>query len=89
MSFAIGLKSVRGHTVVKRAVKKATKTPSKSRKFAKEIIHEVCGFAPYERRLIELVRNGMEKKSLKFAKKKVLFFVFLIVLLNLSFENVL
>jgi len=43
----------------------------KGRKLAKEVVREVCGFAPYERRLLELLRNGLEKRALKLAKKKL------------------
>jgi len=37
----------------------------------KEIIREVAGQAPYEKRLAELLRNKLEKRALKLAKKKV------------------
>lgn len=40
----------------------------------KEIVREVCGFAPYERRMIELIKSGTAsstKRALKFAKKRL------------------
>merc|ERR1712066_850084 len=40
----------------------------------KEVIREVVGFAPYERRLIELIKIGSAstfKRSLKLAKKRL------------------
>ena len=37
----------------------------------RDVVREVAGYAPYERRLLELLRNGLEKRAVKFAKKKV------------------
>jgi len=37
----------------------------------KEIVREVAGFAPYERRVLELLRNNLDKRALKLAKKKL------------------
>ncbi len=44
---------------------------SKRVKFVREIIREVAGLAPYERRLTELLKVGRDKRALKLAKKKV------------------
>jgi len=38
----------------------------------REVIREVSGFAPYERRIIELMRVGLDKRALKLAKRKVI-----------------
>ena len=38
----------------------------------RELIREVAGFAPYEKRLMELLKVGKDKRALKLAKKKVL-----------------
>lgn len=43
----------------------------KRTKMVKEVVKEVAGQAPYERRLLELLRVGREKRALKVAKKKV------------------
>jgi large subunit ribosomal protein L36e len=40
-------------------------------KFVRSIVREVCGLAPYEKRLCELLRVGRDKRALKLAKKKV------------------
>jgi len=40
------------------------------RKFVAQIIHETVGFAPYEKRIMELLRLDKGKKALKLAKKK-------------------
>ncbi|GAM21806.1 hypothetical protein SAMD00019534_049810 [Acytostelium subglobosum LB1] len=37
----------------------------------RDIIREVAGFAPYERRIQELLKSGLDKRALKVAKKKL------------------
>ena len=37
----------------------------------RDLIREVAGSAPYEKRLIELLKNGRDKRALKLAKRKV------------------
>ncbi len=37
----------------------------------KQIVREVCGFAPYEKRVIELLRTELDKRALRFAKKRL------------------
>eukprot|EP01115_Flamella_aegyptia_P000936 TRINITY_DN114520_c0_g1_i1.p1 TRINITY_DN114520_c0_g1~~TRINITY_DN114520_c0_g1_i1.p1 ORF type:complete len:119 (-),score=59.08 TRINITY_DN114520_c0_g1_i1:45-401(-) len=69
---AVGLK--RGHVVTKRPTPKnfrAAGTSGKRSKLVKEVIRDVSGFAPYERRLMELLRNDLEKRALKLAKRKL------------------
>ncbi|KAF7999230.1 hypothetical protein OXX80_004419 [Metschnikowia pulcherrima] len=39
--------------------------------FVRSIVSEVSGLAPYERRLIELLRNASEKRAKKLAKKRL------------------
>lgn len=39
----------------------------------REIVKEVAGLAPYERRVIELLRNSKDKRARKLAKKRVRF----------------
>ncbi len=34
-------------------------------------MREVAGFAPYERRLIDLCRNNLDKRALRLAKRKL------------------
>ena len=70
---AVGLK--KGHKVTKRqprakpAAKKGFK--SKHSRNVKALVREVCGFAPYEKRMIELLRNEMDKRALRFGKKRL------------------
>ena len=37
----------------------------------RDIIREVAGQAPYEKRIVELLKVGKDKRALKVAKKKV------------------
>jgi large subunit ribosomal protein L36e len=37
----------------------------------KQIVREVCGFAPYEKRVLELLRTELDKRALRFAKKRL------------------
>ncbi|EIF46093.1 60S ribosomal protein L36 [Brettanomyces bruxellensis] len=46
-----------------RATKKAT--------FVRDLIKEVTGLSPYERRIIDLIRNFGDKRARKFAKKRL------------------
>jgi hypothetical protein len=44
---------------------------SKRTAFVREIVKEVAGLAPYEKRVIELLRNSKDKRARKLAKKRV------------------
>ncbi|XP_037591501.1 60S ribosomal protein L36-like [Cebus imitator] len=44
---------------------------TKHTKFMWDIIREVCGFAPYERQVMELLKVSKEKWALKFIKERV------------------
>ena len=40
----------------------------------REVMREVCGLAPYERKMIELIRTGVaskEKKAVKLARRRL------------------
>jgi hypothetical protein len=39
--------------------------------FVRDIVKEVMGFAPYERRMMEVLRLGKEKRAQRFAKKRL------------------
>ena len=39
--------------------------------FVKEVIREVAGFSPYEKRTMELLKVGKEKRALKVLKNKL------------------
>ena len=44
---------------------------SKRVQFARSLIREVAGFAPYEKRITELLKVGKDKRALKVAKRKL------------------
>ena len=37
----------------------------------RDLVREVCGQAPYEKRMLELLKVQRDKRALKFAKKRV------------------
>lgn len=65
----------KGHVVTKRELKprpasRKGRTSDKV-KFVRSIVREVCGYAPYEKRIIELLRIGCDKRALKLAKRRL------------------
>ncbi|KAG5947347.1 60S ribosomal protein L36 [Claviceps pazoutovae] len=64
----------RGHKTTSRVVKpRVSRTKghlSKRTAFVREVVKEVAGLAPYERRVIELLRNSKDKRARKLAKKR-------------------
>ncbi|KAI9765853.1 MAG: 60S ribosomal protein L36 [Geoglossum simile] len=70
---AVGLN--RGHKTTLREFKpRISRTKghlSKRTQFVREIVKEVSGLAPYERRVIELLRNSKDKRARKLAKKRL------------------
>jgi hypothetical protein len=51
--------------------RRTTLTISEKTTFVKSIIREVAGFSPYEKRVMELLRNSKDKKAKKLTKKRV------------------
>ncbi|KNZ44154.1 60S ribosomal protein L36 [Puccinia sorghi] len=56
-----------------RASKRTTvrQKPRLLNRFVRSIVREVAGFAPYERRVMELIRNSKDKKARKLTKRRV------------------
>ncbi|KAI8892004.1 ribosomal protein L36e [Globomyces pollinis-pini] len=44
---------------------------SKHTKFVRDLVREVVGFAPYEKRVMELLKNSKDKRARKLAKKRL------------------
>uniref|UniRef100_A0A6S9SL99 60S ribosomal protein L36 n=1 Tax=Chrysotila carterae TaxID=13221 RepID=A0A6S9SL99_CHRCT len=70
---AVGMDS--GHVLTKRELKpKPSYRKGKLNKrvaFVREIVREVAGYAPYEKRTMELLKVGKEKRALKVLKSKL------------------
>ncbi|XP_070927220.1 large ribosomal subunit protein eL36-like [Macaca nemestrina] len=69
---AVGLN--KGHKVTKNVSKPRHSRRhgrlTKHTKFVWDMIREVCGFAPYQRRAMELLKISKDKRALKFIKKR-------------------
>merc|ERR1711955_72544 len=46
-------------------------TATKHAKFVRDLVREIAGFAPYERRVQELLKISKDKRALKFCKKRL------------------
>lgn len=47
------------------------RVPTKRVKFIRDIVQETCGYAPYEKRIMEILKIGKEKRALRFSKKRL------------------
>ncbi|KAG1666586.1 hypothetical protein FOA52_000553 [Chlamydomonas sp. UWO 241] len=65
----------KGHVVTERVVKPKPSARKgflgKHTKFVRDIVREVAGLAPYEKRICELLKIGKDKRALKVAKRKL------------------
>merc|ERR1711928_21012 len=65
----------KGHKVTKNAQPERQSRKrgrdTKKNKFVRETVREVMGFAPYERRALELLRVSKDKRCLRFLKKRL------------------
>ncbi|CDF33510.1 60S ribosomal protein L36 [Chondrus crispus] len=71
---AVGIN--KGHIVTKRIPLAKRSSHTKGRvtvrgEVVRQVMKEVVGFSPYEKRIIELLRIGKDKRALKFAKKRL------------------
>ncbi|KAG6511895.1 hypothetical protein ZIOFF_029974 [Zingiber officinale] len=65
----------KGHVVTRRelAPRPSSRKGKTSKRvhFVRSLIREVAGFAPYEKRITELLKVGKDKRALKVAKRKL------------------
>ncbi|PSR75004.1 hypothetical protein PHLCEN_2v9418 [Hermanssonia centrifuga] len=69
----VGLNKGHPTTPIEKAVKPSHRKGIQSTrtKFVRSVIREVAGFSPYERRVMELLRNSKDKKARKLSKKRL------------------
>ncbi|PAA47039.1 hypothetical protein BOX15_Mlig023309g2, partial [Macrostomum lignano] len=69
----VGLK--KGHRVTTNAPREKPANrrgkSTKNNKFVRSVIREIVGYAPYERRIVELLKISKDKRALKFAKRRL------------------
>eukprot|EP00745_Piridium_sociabile_P004739 TRINITY_DN12855_c0_g1_i2.p2 TRINITY_DN12855_c0_g1~~TRINITY_DN12855_c0_g1_i2.p2 ORF type:complete len:107 (-),score=25.82 TRINITY_DN12855_c0_g1_i2:49-369(-) len=72
---AVGLQKGRKITELKSSRKdrpsRKKGTATKHARFVRDLVREIAGFAPYERRCQELLRISKDKRALKFCKKRL------------------
>ncbi|KAK2748281.1 60S ribosomal protein L36 [Myotisia sp. PD_48] len=70
---AVGLNKGHKTTPIERRTRISKSKGHLSRRtaFVRDIVKEVSGLAPYERRVIELLRNLQDKRARKLAKKRL------------------
>ncbi|EPZ34903.1 60S ribosomal protein L36 [Rozella allomycis CSF55] len=70
---AVGLN--KGRDVTKRALPQKPSQRKgfcgKRTQFVRGLIREVAGFAPYEKRIMELLKNGRDKRARKLTKRRL------------------
>ncbi|KAI8644259.1 50S ribosomal protein L36e [Parasitella parasitica] len=74
---AVGIN--KGHIVTRRVLKAKPSNKigvaSKRATFVRSVVREVSGYAPYERRIMELIKNSRDKRARKLCKAKLGSFV--------------
>ncbi|CAI4230494.1 unnamed protein product [Auanema sp. JU1783] len=72
-ALAVGLN--KGHQVTKNVTKpkqsRRMGACSKKNKVVRDLVREITGFAPYEKRVLEMLRISKDKRALKFLKKRI------------------
>jgi len=76
--YELAIGGTRGHKVTKHKAEKPFKvrpsrasSQNKHAKFVRDLIREVSGLQPYEKRVIELLKIGKDKRALKFIKRRL------------------
>ena len=70
-TIAIGASKGHRYTKNKRLVKDTKGVNGAQRRLAHDTIREICGYTPYEKRTLELLRNGYDKRALRLCKRKL------------------
>jgi len=73
VEIAVGLN--KGHKVTKYQPKRQRPSrvsrTNRHAKFVRDVIREVSGLQPYEKRAVELLKIGKDKRTLKFLKRRL------------------
>ena len=68
-------RSNKGHITTRRQLKQKPSyrkgALSTNSKFVRDLIREVSGFSPYEKRVMELLKNSKDKRAKRLAKKRL------------------
>eukprot|EP00128_Syssomonas_multiformis_P009563 Colp12_sorted_trinity150504_noHs@17508 len=64
-----GFQVTKREKVVRPSLKKGAL--GKRVKFVRDVVREVSGFAPYEHRIMEMLKVGKDKRALRLAKRKL------------------
>ncbi|KAH9943481.1 ribosomal protein L36e [Epithele typhae] len=69
----VGLNKGHPTTAIPKTVRPSQRKGIQSQrtKFVRSVVREVAGFSPYERRVMELLRNSKDKKARKLTKKRL------------------
>uniref|UniRef100_A0A5S6QGU8 60S ribosomal protein L36 n=1 Tax=Trichuris muris TaxID=70415 RepID=A0A5S6QGU8_TRIMR len=75
LKYEIAVGPNKGHKVTKLPKRKKPSNHkgklNKRVKFVRDVVREVCGFAPYEKRAMELLRISRDKKALRYLKRRI------------------
>ncbi|KAJ8489306.1 hypothetical protein ONZ45_g13628 [Pleurotus djamor] len=69
----VGLNTGHPTTALERPARPSQRKGKSSTKtqFVRSVVREVVGFSPYERRVMELLRNSKDKRARKLTKKRL------------------
>jgi len=74
-NYELSVGGYKGHKVTKHVPEKQrpSRTPShnKHARFVRDLVREVAGLQPYEKRVVELLKIGKDKRALKFIKRRL------------------
>lgn len=59
------------HVVAKRVPKTIAPRASARNAVVRSVVREMSGFAPYEKRLVEIIKLGRDRRALRFAKRRL------------------
>ncbi|KAK6095289.1 ribosomal protein L36 [Batrachochytrium dendrobatidis] len=61
----------KGHVTTRKQLAPKPVNKKGRTKFVRDLVREVVGFSPYEKRVMELLKNSKDKRARKVAKKRL------------------